>query len=272
MKKLILGFIVIFSFGVNTYGQNKEISIFKNENEICILLKNDKGIFDENYIFQSDNLKEFSLDKIVTANYKLFYDGKNLIFNLSNETYQLTINDQIKGENIIKGYGLSRRYGVFNINNIDSGISFFNSVIEINSKLYDSPSLKCTSGGQGASQCSTESGVGSINTGCSVTCDKGYYACCDDNITVCKCEKNTKKVLDEGRFNLIMNPTKTNIEFDGKDHEKYLISIYSISGNLMLDKMILKKNINIDNLKTDIYFYHIYDNNGYNQQGKIIKK
>jgi len=38
----------------------------------------------------------------------------------------------------------------------------------------------CTSGGTGATACSTNSGIGSINTGCSVTCGTGYYACCID--------------------------------------------------------------------------------------------
>ena len=44
--------------------------------------------------------------------------------------------------------------------------------------------LTCTSGGQGASQCSA-GGSG----GCSVTCTTGYNACCNVNVNQCCCQK-----------------------------------------------------------------------------------
>ncbi len=44
----------------------------------------------------------------------------------------------------------------------------------------------CTSGGIGSSGCSTE---GTLNA-CSVTCNAGYYACCDDNRMKCYCVPN----------------------------------------------------------------------------------
>ncbi len=272
MKKIILSLIATVFFGINSFSQKKEMSIFKNENEVCILLKNDKGIYDENFIFQSDNIRGFSQNNIVTENYKLFYDGKNLIINISNITYQFTINERINGENIIKGYGLSRRFGTFKITDIDDKTSFFDRIIETNSNPYSTLALTCDSGGPGATQCSVDSGIGSINVGCSVTCGSGYYACCDDSTSVCKCVAIKKNVPTQARFDLTINPTKTNLEFTGKEHEKYFIRVYTTNGNMVINNIILQKMISIDNLKPDIYIYHIYDNDGYSQEGKIIKK
>ncbi len=52
-----------------------------------------------------------------------------------------------------------------------------------------SSTIKCTSGGPGATHCSTNSTIGPVSTGCEVTCESGYYACCDDGRTICKCIK-----------------------------------------------------------------------------------
>lgn len=52
-----------------------------------------------------------------------------------------------------------------------------------------SSSISCTSGGPGSSHCAVNSGVGPISNGCEVTCKSGYYACCDDGRTICKCVK-----------------------------------------------------------------------------------
>ena len=47
----------------------------------------------------------------------------------------------------------------------------------------DCSSSACTSGGEGATSCST---VGPLNE-CSVTCSAGYYACCNDTRVKCNC-------------------------------------------------------------------------------------
>lgn len=49
--------------------------------------------------------------------------------------------------------------------------------------------ITCTSGGYGATHCAVSSGVGPITNGCEVTCADGYYACCDDGRTICRCIK-----------------------------------------------------------------------------------
>ena len=43
--------------------------------------------------------------------------------------------------------------------------------------------MQCTSGGEGASQCSAGS------NGCSVTCQAGHNACCNANTNQCCCQK-----------------------------------------------------------------------------------
>lgn len=43
--------------------------------------------------------------------------------------------------------------------------------------------MACTSGGEGATSCSTGGG------GCSVTCTTGWYACCNGNTNNCRCCK-----------------------------------------------------------------------------------
>lgn len=45
----------------------------------------------------------------------------------------------------------------------------------------------CTSGGVGSSQCSIDEWS---NVACSVTCNAGYYACCNSKVTKCYCCKN----------------------------------------------------------------------------------
>jgi hypothetical protein len=45
----------------------------------------------------------------------------------------------------------------------------------------------CAAGGAGSSQCSYEWSTPIGGSSCSVTCDSGYYACC--NVESCKCIK-----------------------------------------------------------------------------------
>lgn len=49
--------------------------------------------------------------------------------------------------------------------------------------------VTCHSGGAGASQCSVEEGL-PITQVCSVTCNAGYYACCNTSTFKCKCYPN----------------------------------------------------------------------------------
>jgi hypothetical protein len=275
MRKFLFGLIATFIIANLSFSQDKELSIFKNDNEICLLLKNANGIYDENYIFQLENNTEFNLNNYKTYDYKLFYDGKSLIFNVSGTTYLLTINTTINGVNVLKGFGLSKRNGDFIIEDKTSQKSFFESISERNAKKIHNKaiSLECTSGGIGATECSVGSGVGTVNVSCSVSCGAGYYACCDDNTTVCKCIGNKKKPsIIEAKFTLMINPTKDLIKFKGNDFNKYKIRIFNIKGEIFIDNIILSEEITISKLTPDIYIYHIYDEKGYEQEGKLIIK
>lgn len=67
----------------------------------------------------------------------------------------------------------TRAYGIFDVEALSNSE---------NDKKY------CHSGGIAASQCSIEGGISldaGISGGCSVTCNSGYYACCDLH---CTCE------------------------------------------------------------------------------------
>lgn len=63
----------------------------------------------------------------------------------------------------------------------------------------DGTSIVCSAGGPGSSSCSTSSTLsgdlgssgGSISTSCTVTCNSGYYACCNNFHNTCKCKKES---------------------------------------------------------------------------------
>ena len=53
----------------------------------------------------------------------------------------------------------------------------------------------CHSGGRGASSCSIEAGIqleAGMSGGCSVTCNAGFYACCDFHCTCLETDPQTK--------------------------------------------------------------------------------
>lgn len=52
----------------------------------------------------------------------------------------------------------------------------------------------CHSGGPGSSQCNIEQGFPTTNV-CGVTCNSGYYACCNTSTFTCKCYPNAPNNL-----------------------------------------------------------------------------
>lgn len=89
-------------------------------------------------------------------------------------------------------HGLSYSKGSFKLQADEK----YKTVINLNGNPYTPykaklENIECTSGGEGASQCATGLGVASIDTHCEVTCKPGYYACCDDNLTKCRCFNGT---------------------------------------------------------------------------------
>lgn len=271
MKNLLFSLIGTCLFLNSSYSQSKEMLILKNKDEICFMIKNDGGKYDENYIFQTDDVDKFEFKNNKVMNFKIIYDHKALIINIEKDTYYFIVDNYIVGNNVIKGYGLSRRKGVFEIVSTDENKSFFETITLVNS----GGSSNCSSGGLGSTQCSIGSTNGPVGTECSVSCGAGYYACCDDSTVICKCITNPKvKSIQENRiFEIKMNPVENSIEFiSNNDTENYKIVIFDFSGEILIKDQKLLTYINIENLNTGIYIYKIYNDKGYIQEGKFVKK
>ena len=48
----------------------------------------------------------------------------------------------------------------------------------------------CSSGGPGSTECEVSVSAGGYDSGCHVTCDSGYYACCNAMENKCQCRSN----------------------------------------------------------------------------------
>ena len=72
---------------------------------------------------------------------------------------------------------------------------------------------------------------------------------------------------------MAVNPAKNLLIFNGKDFSKYKIRIFDLgSGEMFINNIALTEEINISKLKAGVYGYNIYDNAGYEQNGKVIIK
>jgi hypothetical protein len=249
--------------------QNKELLILKNKTEVALLLKNSKGDFVENYIFQCGNTENFTISNRKFVDFIIIFDKKALILKIEKKTYYFIVDNYIVGENVFRGYGLSRRFGIFTFDN-SSEESFFDTIRVQNSMT----SLSCTSGGAGSTECSITGTIGPVSSGCSVSCGTGYYACCDDGTVVCQCvaTKPPKTITPPERLfvaQVIQN--KGLLNFSGINLIKYNIDIYNLSGTLINTYNNIESSLSIENLNSNIYIYKIYDNKGYDQTGKFIK-
>jgi hypothetical protein len=72
-------------------------------------------------------------------------------------------------------------------------------------------------------------------------------------------------------FKVTPNPTKSLVNFEGRDKAQYNVAIYDQNGNKVLTTR-LDKPANIENQKPGVYFYVITSADGYKQQGKIIRE
>ncbi|RED96962.1 hypothetical protein [Marinoscillum furvescens] len=102
-------------------------------------------------------------------------------------TLKDTLGYEINDQNSYVGYGLSKFYGnsiksiLTEELNIDSAFEF---LFPSNANLRGG--AKCQSGGKGSTSCSITENFGPIEQSCSVTCGRGYYACCKKNV-ICQC-------------------------------------------------------------------------------------
>lgn len=156
--------------------------------------------FDKYYVFQYDSestmidvsqIKNSDLLEFNTTNLKVLIDGSVTVFTI--DSNYLAIN----GETVYYGYGLSERYAEgmgFKLVDVGEKISDIGSVVELYGNKSDRKDEDCSSGGEGSSSCSVAGSVGNVKSnGCSVTCESGYYACCNDSSFKCSCKSKTYK-------------------------------------------------------------------------------
>ena len=76
----------------------------------------------------------------------------------------------------------------------------------------------------------------------------------------------------ENVIEVFPNPTTSKVQFVGTNLSKLKISIFDITGAEVLKNSKLDQEISLDNLNNGLLFYVITDENGFKQEGKIIKK
>ena len=189
MKNLILGLIVLLTINNHCLAQKKVTVYDINGKEAGIFINmNDKNEFNEMFLFQYENFDLSILKKY--KNITLIESNKNFIKLSCDEViFQLSLNSELKSEGInqINGYGLSYRTGEYSLKLIENPKNI-SEILLLNGKSVSINSNKCDSGGQGSTGCSTDGGIASGGSSCSVTCGSGYYACCMDAVNECRCQ------------------------------------------------------------------------------------
>lgn len=77
---------------------------------------------------------------------------------------------------------------------------------------------------------------------------------------------------DSDRILVTPNPTNSFVKFEGKNLTNYKISIFDSAGNEIIKNSKINQNLNLEKYKPGIYIYVLTDENGYKQEGKIIKE
>lgn len=271
MKKILLIFLLLISLIANS--QKKKLQILTNEKEIAFLIEKDGKLF-ENYILQFEKNSYKDLSGVYSSFNILFDQNDGLLsLRINKKTYYFATNTEIKIKNINYCFGIAKKTGDFKIvEDFKQGESFYNIIISKDSSFSYVVESFCQAGGAGSTSCSIEGEGATFGIKCSVSCGAGYYSCC--NIGLCDCQPvKTPKHLSKQRFTLVINPTKNLLLFTGKDFSKYKIRVYDLrSGEMPINNITLSEEINISELKAGIYGYNIYDNAGFEQNGKVIIK
>jgi len=102
------------------------------------------------------------------------------------------------------------------------------------------------------------------------------------NLSNCKCSVGPQmkqiEVLDKSEIDdvnkIIVSPNPTNsfIKFDGKNLTTYKVAIFNCFGNQVIKDAKIDQQLNFEKYEKGIYIYVLTDENGYKQEGKIIKE
>lgn len=68
------------------------------------------------------------------------------------------------------------------------------------------------------------------------------------------------------------NPTTSTIKFEGENLNNYKVSIFNSNGNEIIKDSKIDQSISIEKQEKGIYIYIITDDNGFKQEGKIVKE
>lgn len=160
--------------------QGCESSMYTSE------IKKEKGILtflDHSFIFQNERNKEKFYFAVKKEEEKKIKDLFGLSFLDHHEYFANGIIHSIKDLSIEESENYSHSNVIKLIKNSQSLEDILNSLYGNNFEKSD-----CTSGGPGSTSCSSSSSSYS----CSVSCGKGYYACCSNTGILCICIKEER--------------------------------------------------------------------------------
>jgi len=196
MKKLV--FLILFISAINEIKAENKVEIIDyvgTELQFIINRSTENNQFSKYYSLQYHGtthteflttLHNFTLNSVSATHISITADnGQTIVFSIESEN---------SGANVL-GYGFGERHGAFALNTSESEPFIWDLVAQVkkNPKPKD---FDCDSGGEGSNQCSVDGGIASVSTGCSVTCNMGYYACCDAGKTECKCFNGLTREID----------------------------------------------------------------------------
>ncbi|WP_374402131.1 hypothetical protein [Flavobacterium sp.] len=209
------------SLAVKTETEKSDLDYSKYENSIALKGKiktwlnsnNELVIYTETvdtkhiFILQETDSKlklENEYSKITFLDHSIILDSKS-------EAFFIGVKEKLESSIIIKEFKEIRTnkktleaYGSGIVHMwFEKGNEFAKSKIKLNI-IEEQPSIfkyledadagtSCDSGGTGSTSCSVSSGGSGQSTGCSVSCQSGYYSCCNKGglftVNSCKCVK-----------------------------------------------------------------------------------
>lgn len=190
---------------------NPNVSLVNlNGSEIAFFVNYNKATrgFKEFYLFQYRSFGKMLDVKRVASSILVQAEDTYIRVNIDGKLCVFTVNENYtkrKNETVYYGEGLSRRVAGsvdYKFVNEKKTVSNLVEIISVYGNTTHSDS-ECRSGGIGSISCSVKIN-GALS---SVSCSKGYYACCNERINNCECiEENPKmgkgKALKKAEFSL----------------------------------------------------------------------
>ncbi|MBC7936667.1 MAG: hypothetical protein H7Y86_15055 [Rhizobacter sp.] len=191
LKKTTNNSILLFIDSANSNSGKFNTAILLESDKAFSSLDIENGEY-EIYIPKSRrNLVISSLDKNLVLHIGLF-DDEEKIRNISKK-FEIAIKQQT-----YLGYGLSYMKSHWDKKLVSEAKVQSSDDILVNTDIHllekgitsnSVPAVTCHSGGAGSSSCSVEEGFPTTQV-CSVSCNAGYFACCNTSTFKCKCYVN----------------------------------------------------------------------------------